>query len=510
MHLTNKTVAVGGDLIVKGSLVLENVTLVIEGLQGITPKIEVMAGGRLEMRHTSVSTTFTERGYYFIFRPGSEGLIEDSLVENVQANNESFGAGEVHKHANLGGLTILADGFILRDSRVGNATGDTRGLLVAEASNVLIEGNTIYHNPRDGIRLADCSGVTIRGNYILDNGTYGVKMMNCTNSAIEDNVISGNSHMPGRPMGGGVFLEFGTTDITVSNNEISSNWLHGIVMPAASRVKVHDNTVRGNGGYGIYVFGSSSENEIFNNTISGNEGHGIVLNGAFRVKVRDNTIRGNGGYGTAVWGSSSENEIFKNTLLENRLEGIYIEADGGENNNVHGNDITFPPFSGTVADFEKVWPEDYRIFVLPDDSAAEVSFSFPENASYDGSRALKLEYIPYIHDSVLSIFGAIGQDWSGYQKAVLWVKPDEDVLLELEFAEHDGDVWFYIWQDTPLTVGSWNRLDALISQFRLRQRSIGDGELNLRGIGYYRLTLISPQPHGQQRTIFFDNIYLGN
>ena len=369
----------------------------------------------------------------------------------------------MHQHANLGALTILADGFILRDSIVRDTIDDARGILIAEASNVLIEGNTIYNNPRDGIRLADCSGVTLRANHILDNGSYGVKLMNCANSFIEGNVFLGNSYVPESPNCGAIFLEFGTKDITVSKNEIFNNKRHVIVMHGDSGIKIHDNTIRGNSGYGIYVYGASNENEIYNNF-----------------------------------------------LLDNRLEGIYIEATAGKNNNVHGNEITFPRFNGTIADFEKVWPEDYHIHVLPDESAAEISFSFPENASYDGSRALRIKYIPYADGSQFSIFCAIGQDWSGYEKVKMWVKPDRNEWFQLEFGEHDGDVWCYGWSRSSLEVGRWNSLESPISAFRLKQRSIGDGELNLKGIAYSRLELYKLQSTNQQGSILFDNIHLGH
>jgi parallel beta-helix repeat protein len=262
VHIVDKSVLVSGDLIVKGALVLEDSTLYMEGLRGGVPKIEVVSGGRLEMHRSTVLSTSSERGYNFVFRPGSGGLLDGSAIEGVTANNEIFGTGEVHQHAGLGGLTILADDFTIRDSTIRNATGDTRGILIAEASNVLIEGNTISNNPRDGIRLANCSNITIRDNYILDNGTYGIKLMNCNNSIIEGNVFSGNCCVAESLHYGAIYLEFDTKDITVSKNEISNNKRDGIVIPGASRIKIYDNIIRGNGGYGIFVHHESNENEI--------------------------------------------------------------------------------------------------------------------------------------------------------------------------------------------------------------------------------------------------------
>jgi len=90
----------------------------------------------------------------------------------------------------------------------------------------------------------------------------------------------------------------------------------------------------------------------------------------------------------------------------------------------------------------------------------------------------------------------------------LWTKPEEHVVVELEIAEGDGDVWFYSWHHDSLVVDDWNKLEATIPDFILRQRSIGDGRLNLRGIYYFRLTLCDIHAHGQTRAILFDNVGL--
>jgi len=469
IHIMEKAVLVSGDLIVNGTLILENSTLYMEAFQDSVPKIEVSAGGRLEMHSSTVLPTAVERGYNFVFRPGSVGLIDGSAIEGVTAGNENFGTGEVSMHAGLGGLTILADGFTMRDSTIRNAVGDTRGILIAEASNVLIEGNTISNNPRDGIRLADCSNITIRDNYILDNGTYGIKMMNCTNSTIEGNVISGNSYAPKGLYCGAIYLEFDTKDIFICKNKISDNKKRGIMITGGSRIKIDDNIIRGNSGCAIYIYGSSSENEILNNAIS-----------------------------------------------ENRLGSIYFQAGSVVNCDVQSNDISFPPFDGTVNDFEKVWPEDYQIIVMPDESAAEVSLSFSESASYDGSRALRIEYVPYtkyIPNTNIGVFAIacdISQDWSGYKKVVLRIKPDREILVGFGFDEYDGDMWRYRWPEGELEVGKWNILESpTFSEFRLAMQSTGDGELNLEGIVHYRLNMADLQSNSQQGTILFDNIHLG-
>jgi len=461
VEISNKRVFVYGDLIIKegGALSIKNTTLEM-GTYGDDPtRIDVLTGGSFLVIDSMITSSSPDIGYEFIYHPDSTGMIERSTIEYIAPNDLSFGSGEVREHANLGGLTILANGFILRDSVIRNAADQARGILIAEVKDVIIEGNEITGHPRDGIRLAECQNITIRDNLVFRNGTYGVKFMNCSDSIIDNNVISENSFSMRFPWGAALFLEFGTTNVSLYGNSIENNGRHGVVMPQSSQNSIFENIISGNGGYAIWVYGGSTGNQIYNNT-----------------------------------------------LFDNRLEGIYLE-EGTENNNVYDNNVQYSTFDGVIDDYDNSFLDDYR---LSFNDNVNATFNIEEGLSFDGSNVLQIEYSYTSPGCILSVFGKIGQNWSEYTRVEIWVLPDQDVRVELEFGEHDGDVWFYNWHNWPLTINEWNRVSAPLEMFIMREgRSTGDGIMNLDGIGVYRLSVCPVGfPVEKQYTILFDNVLL--
>lgn len=461
IEIKNKIITVKGDLIIAkhGSLDLTSSTVIMKSEGEKASGIKVEDGGNIAIEDSTITAFSTDIGYTFVIGKGASGKIERSIVEYFSPNDMSFGEGVVHEHANMGGLTILADGFILNDSVVRYGTNQARAILVAETNGVVIEGNMIYNNPNDGIRLAACQNVTIRNNMILNNSTYGVKFMDCKDSQVIGNTIEGNPFSREADVGAGLFLEFGTTNTTVKNNIITNSGRDAVVIPQSNNNIIDSNFIIDNNGYGIKVYGGSSDNAFTNN----------VLNG-------------------------------------NRLEGIYLE-EGTKNNIVQGNQISFPQLDGMVDNFENTVISDYYIQAFGDTQAI---FSFLENAGNDKSTALKLDYSYSQLGCAFSIFGSIGQDWSSYPGIEMWAMSDQDVYIEIEIAEHDGDVWTYSWHDQPIRAKEWEIVNANFTSFSKRDdRSTGDSKLGLIGIATYRLTVCPTMALTKpQHTILFDNIRL--
>ncbi len=79
------------------------------------------------------------------------------------------------------------------------------------------------------------------------------------------------------------------------NNSIKSNDYSGIVITASSNNKIIQNTVEGNGKYGIQVSNDltkSANNTIKSNTIKNNEDHGLYIGGIY-TDIVSNTIKYN-------------------------------------------------------------------------------------------------------------------------------------------------------------------------------------------------------------------------
>ena len=461
-QISGKTLVVKGDLIISqgGDLRLDSSTLIMESADTKPPRLEIQSGGNLFIQNSTITAFSKTTGYQMIIDHGAAGKIEGSVIEYVAPNDMSFGQGIVHQHANMGGLTILADGFILKNNILRNDVNQARAVLVAEANDVVVDGNLIYENPNDGIRLAACQNAIVSNNLILNNGTYGIKFMDCRNSRVVGNIVQGNAFSTEIPStGAGIYLEFSSENILISNNNISGNGRDGLVISESNSNTVDSNTISGNQGYGMNIYGGSSNNSVTNNILKGN-----------------------------------------------RLEGIYRE-ERTVGNLVKNNLIAFPPFSGIIDDYEHAVLGDYSIQSFGD---AQASYSFPNGAGVNNGAALQLKYSYSQAGCATSIFGHLGQDWSGFKTVHLWLKPDQELYAELEIAEDDSDVWNYSWYQHPVPAGVWSELQAPLTDFTIRpERSTGDGIFELQGIGMYRLTVCPTKPSDNgEHVVLFDNIQL--
>jgi parallel beta-helix repeat protein len=457
-EMSHKTITLAGDLVVSdgGSLDLQDSTLIMGAPGGRPPGIEIREGGSLTIKDSLITSSSPEIGYDFIFQHGSSGSIEQSTVEYVAPNDLSLGSGAAREHANLGALTVLADGFILRDSIIRNAVEDARGILIAEARDVVIERNEIAGNPRDGIRLVDCQNVTIRGNRIHDNGTYGLKFMHCHDALVENNLISGNAHSDSLPYGTGVYLEFGTTATMIRANQILDS-----------------------GGHGVVITGQSNDNVVEDNQIRGNQGYGVEI-----YDCTNNLARGN-------------------SLSGNRLEGIHIES-GSADNIAGDNSIACREFDGVVDDFEQFDAAYYYFGVI---DVAPVAYSVVDGSSNDKSKSLRLDYTATETGCITDFYGLVGQDWSEYAAIGYWVLADDEIRIELEIGENDGDAWSYAWDIDE--AGTWQQYRAPLRSFSRIGRSTGDGVLSLHGVGYYRFIIChNSPPESERHSVLFDHVVL--
>ena len=177
------------------------------------------------------------------------------------------------------------------------------------ASDVVVEDNIIEQWSVQGINIADrSSGWFVRGNTIRDNDDEGILLGNRSSDIVVDgNIIYGNGR--------------NAIDVTGHRNII------------------HGNILRNNGGtgkhasdqYGILLYstglsGPVSDNIITDNAVTGNNAHGIVLAAAPNGTVARNLVSGNvvigNGIGSGSWG-----------------DGIHLEVAPGSNGNLQNNSV---------------------------------------------------------------------------------------------------------------------------------------------------------------------------
>ena len=163
-----------------------------------------------------------------------------------------------------------------------------QGILLANATNALVDKNSVTGAGRDGIKV-DGSDNTVTQNTVTDN-TWGVSVSNgSTGNDVSKNVLTGN-----RVDGIAVFDGAGTT--LIEKNTVSGG-TNGIeITGGASATTVSKNAASGASRHGIWVQADTSGTLLSKNTSSGNGGDGI------HVDSIDTTITKNSASGNAGWG----------------------------------------------------------------------------------------------------------------------------------------------------------------------------------------------------------------
>ncbi len=148
-------------------------------------------------------------------------------------------------------------------------TANTMGILLNEASNNSIIGNTITNIKGEGIGIDYSHDNTISGNTI-------------SNTSVS------------------IHCDWESNNNTITGNTVTDN-MNGINIARSSYNQISDNTITNTYGAGIGLSQGSSNNYIHGNTLTNNAEHAKI-----------------GGEGAALWfGDSSNNVIYHNNIIDN-------------------------------------------------------------------------------------------------------------------------------------------------------------------------------------------------
>ncbi|MEW6070252.1 MAG: right-handed parallel beta-helix repeat-containing protein, partial [Candidatus Thermoplasmatota archaeon] len=297
--VTNETIIVHGDVIVKsgGTLTLINCVLKIDspipGLNGI----EVEKGGGLCVYDTIITSNGASQYYYFevygmVMIDGADisKMYLDGLVicdtKDVAIKNSS-----VHDGGPIAYGICFANstGTILNN----NIYNNFRGIVIVGESKVSISNNIITSNYDDGISCIDDSEVSINSNTI--SNTYGergrgISIQGNSKVNISNNIITSNYQL-------GIFCGH-DSEANINNNTISDTYSErgrGIDIEDNSKVNISNNIITSNRQAGIFC-ARNSEVNINNNTISetyGKRGRGIGIEDNSKVSISNNIITSN-------------------------------------------------------------------------------------------------------------------------------------------------------------------------------------------------------------------------
>jgi parallel beta-helix repeat protein len=209
------------------------------------------------------------------------------------------------------------------------------------ATGITVLGVTISDNCCDGIYMYNgVNGVTIDAITSTNNRRQGLSIVYGTNVLIENSTFSNtNGQDPAygvdlEPSGPGQVVSY----VQIRNCTFTANQGGGIgggsSLASVNNVTVNGNTLTGNGGYnygvgGIYFDDGASSCTFSNNTITGNlaggDDGGIRMVDVTNMTVTGNTVKNNGGYGIFFY-SASGSACSGNTISGNSKGAIYDDG----------------------------------------------------------------------------------------------------------------------------------------------------------------------------------------
>ena len=184
-----------------------------------------------------------------------------------------------------------------------------KGISIDNSINVIIKENTISNNNM-GVRISASDKITFSGNMVTNNGGRGFSTTGTQNMLISNNIASNNLGYSA------IEIEGGDNNI-ISDNTITDNTQHGIVLANARFNTISNNIITDNESHGINLQTNAQNNIINDNTISNNSAGIGTDNSSWGTQASGNLISQNSFAGLHVWGAF---DLFsKNTLSYNGI-----------------------------------------------------------------------------------------------------------------------------------------------------------------------------------------------
>lgn len=182
------------------------------------------------------------------------------------------------------------------------SAGNRDAFFITYADYIVVDGLTIQHATRAGMRIDNSNHVTVRNSTFANNGVWGLFTDFSDYTTVEDSQAYGSVGQHG------IYISNSSDYPTIRGNRLHDNNDCGL----------HMNGDISQGGDGIISHAVVEDNIVYNNGLSG--GSGINMDGVTDSVVRNNLLYNNHASGISLYqidgGSPSQNDrVLNNTIL---------------------------------------------------------------------------------------------------------------------------------------------------------------------------------------------------
>ena len=360
---------------------------IIASIQGIT-----LSGDQCTVVGNDIGGTLTGRGFYSFssntvtgntiynnkvgLRISEVGSVFRDNTISGNLSNVDFG---VYPNMPLSRLDVdfdasnLVEGktvLLLKNPVEQTITGDWAMILVHSGDGVTIQDVTTANNNADSIALVQTNNSIIVGNTV-GSANVGIHIVGGQNNQIVDNTFVEPIPPYRTKYPAGIFIDSSSGNVVAGNS--IDGYMYGIRVETryadAVNNLVDGNVITegnyggygplGNGGYGVYVYGSydtwlNSNNTISHNDITATYG-GLYLRWVTNSLITGNIIHDTPIFGLSLYGATNNtmmNNLFYGQRTTTYMGDIWYRDSTATDNRVFGNDF----FSGisTLAEYDPI------------------------------------------------------------------------------------------------------------------------------------------------------------
>jgi Right handed beta helix region len=287
-----------------------------------------------------------------------------------------------------GGILVEADGtasepITFRANGEGviieGSGGERDAFFIDNSDYIIVEGITIQHAERAGLRISWSDHVSVRGCTFADNGRWGLFTDFSNYTLVEE------SESYGAALEHGIYISNSSDYPTIRHNRLHHNQSCGL----------HMNGDISMGGDGVISSGLIEGNIIYENGIGG--GSGINMDGVTDTIIRNNLLYNNHASGISLYqidgGTGSQNNLVLNNTIVMPADGRWAVniPDVNDTNNQLFNNILYNHHSwrGSIAIAIPAldgFTSDYNVVVdrfSADDGNSLLTFSEWQTLGYD-------------------------------------------------------------------------------------------------------------------------------
>ena len=218
-------------------------------------------------------------------------------------------------------------------------SGNSSGVSITDADNVLVQGFIIREYDDDGILVENSSGVVVRENSISENGN-GISSTDSPHLLIEENEIYDQEL--GFRSGYGIDLA-GSDSVRIKNNLLTGNRAEGIQIVESNQVLVENNEISDNVRSGVLLENSDGV-VITGNTITGHTQNGIFAEESRNCVVEENVIADNVSDGVVFEDYSHWPSVLDNTFSGHAVDILINQSAFAEiKNNTMEKGVVIEP-----------------------------------------------------------------------------------------------------------------------------------------------------------------------